>query len=335
MRRILLYLLTAIIVTSCGDDERFRISGTIEGNPTMNLRVNYYASGVNNSLITASREGKFEFYGSSQYGSVVEIYDYDNKLLGRAYIANGEVIELKLNRENPFLIEASGNEATSAWARFLRSNAEVLQNGGTDADRAIADYIADHPDRLESTLILVGNFNAARNPQLADSLMELIDPAVRPSNITESFNYLLQRMVLASVSEPVMPFRYLERNDSVRTFKPSDSHLSLLVIDNNKSKRADSIVPVLKRLSRLNRPKTKILELSTDPDTIEWKRTTRRDTATWTQAWVAGGIAGRGINMLGIPSVPYCIVVDSAGTQLHRGISVAEAEAFIRNYGNN
>lgn len=332
MRRHIFIILTALLLCACGDEERFRISGSIDGNPTMNMRVGYYADGAFQSLITAARDGKFEFYGSSPAGTVVEIYDYDNRLLGRTYAANGQELELRLDRNSPHRLHASGNEAAAAWADFLRQAADSLAAGsGNDV---IAEYIGNHPDRLESTLILLGDYDAAADPAGADSLMQLIEPAARPAAITDGFNYLLQRLVVASASGPVLPFPYLDRRDSLRTFRPSDSRLSIIAVDNNRSDRGDSIVPMLRHLSSEGGRRLAILEVSVDADTMEWKRSTRRDTATWTQAWGAGGVAARGLDRLGIPAVPYFVVCDSAGVQLHRGRSAGEAEAFVMSHLN-
>ncbi len=329
MRHLFLLFLTAILLSSCGDEERFRITGTIDGNPTMNLKAGYYADDAYNSLITAARDGQFEFYGSSPSGTVIEIFDYDNRLLGRTYAHNGQSVNLRLDRNNPNRIEASGNETAAAWASFLRDNADSLAAGSRSANAAIARYIGTHTDKIESTLILVGNFDAWADPAGADSLMQMIEPSARPAALTDGFNYLLQRLVLASASGEVLPFHYLDRKDSLRTFSPSRRPLSLIAIDNNRSSRADSIVPVLKRLSRSSGRRLTIIEMSVDADTMEWKRSTRRDTATWPQGWGAGGIAARGIDRLGIPAVPYFIVCDSTGRQLHRGRSAARAEAYI------
>ena len=215
------------------------------------------------------------------------------------------------------------------WARFLRSNADSLTAGPLAANRAIGRYVADNTDNLVSTLLVITSYDTGRDPLGADSLLELISPAVRPAALTEGYNYLLQRLVDNSSRGPVLPFRYLDRRDSLRTFDPADAELSLLVVDNNRSGRADSIVPELKRLRERAGRKLAVLEYSVDYDTIEWKRSTRRDTATWTQAWGAGGISARGLENLAVPTVPYFIVCDTAGTQLLRTPALTPATALI------
>lgn len=236
---------------------------------------------------------------------------------------------MNIDRDNPYQIEASGNDIASTWAQFLRSNADSLAMGGHTANASIARYIGENPTQLASTLILVHNYDAAIDPVGADSLMNLIEPAARPSNITDGFNFLLQRMVHGNAMTKVKPFRYLDRNDSLRTFTPTDNDLSIIAIDNNRSGRSDSIIPALKRISRNGGRHLHILEFSIDADTMEWKRNTRYDSATWIQTWGAGAFAARGIDSLAIPSIPYFIVVDSTGTQVLRSSSVTDAERIV------
>lgn len=303
----------ALLVASCGDQESFRISGTLEGNPTMNLRVSWYADGSLHNLITAARDGNFEFRGSSSTPAVIEISDYENRLLGRTYAANGQEITLRLNQADARDISAQGSDVAAAWADFLRAHA-----ADTDLRPAIAGYVRSNPDNVVSTLLLTCDYDAASDPVGADSLMQLISPAARPAALTEGFNYLLQRMVQAGASEPVVPFVYFSRSDSLRTFRPSERKYSLIAFSNNRSGRTDSVVPALKDAAQNYRRRLAILEISLDSDSSDWKRSTRRDTASWEQAWGAAGFAARGVSRLGIAGLPFFILCDSTGRQLVR-----------------
>ena len=192
MRYILLFAL-ALVLTCCTDNEQFRVNGVIEGNPTINLRVAYYADGAYQTQITAAREGKFEFYGSSRQPTVVEIYDYEYRLLGRVYAANGQTLDVKLARSNPYDLSVDGNETAKAWADFLRANADSLRADNAKANDIIGRYIAANPASTVSTLLLLTSFDSAAEPLMADSLLGLIAPEARPSALTDGYNYLLQK----------------------------------------------------------------------------------------------------------------------------------------------
>lgn len=330
MNRFLISILIAVAAAACTDHDQFRISGTIEEEPTMNIRVGYYADGVYRTLITVSEKGAFEFYGSSRQPTVVEIYDYEYRLLGRVYAANGQTLDVKLARSNPYDLSVDGNETAKAWADFLRANADSLRADNAKANDIIGRYIAANPASTVSTLLLLTSFDSAAEPLMADSLLGLIAPEARPSVLTDGYNYLLQRVVAETADEPVLPFRYMTRTDSVRSFKPADSRISLIAVSDENSKRLDSILPALRRLYKKNgKNKVALIDLSVDSDSRDWKHSVSPDSAKWEQGWTPGGIASPGLERLAIPSVPYFIVCDSTGTQLYRGASVGAAEAYI------
>ncbi len=195
MNRFLISILIAVAAAACNDHDQFRISGTIEEEPTMNIRVGYYADGVYRTLITVSEKGAFEFYGSSRQPTVVEIYDYEYRLLGRVYAANGQTLDVKLARSNPYHLTVDGNETAKAWADFLRANADSLRADNAKANNIIGRYIAANPASTVSTLLLLTSFDSAAEPLMADSLLGLIAPEARPSALTDGYNYLLQRVV--------------------------------------------------------------------------------------------------------------------------------------------
>lgn len=318
-----------IAAAACTNTEQFRVNGTIEGNPTINLRIGYYADGAYRTQITAAREGEFEFFGSARQPAVVDIYDYDYRLLGRLYARNGQTLEVKLARSNPYDISISGDEVSSQWADFLRQNADSLHAGGPAANGIIARYIDTHRDNILSTLLLTTSFDSAIDPELADSLLAMIEPAARPSTITDGYNYLLQRLVSETATEPVLPVRYLDRNDSVRTFKPSDKAYSIIVLSDADSWRADSVVPFIRRIEKDKNKKLAVLDLGLDADLAEWKRSTAPDSAAWAQAWVPGGVVAASVERLAVPRLPYYVVCDSTGEQLCRTPWASVAGKFL------
>lgn len=313
----------------CTNNEQFRVNGTIEGDPTINLRVAYYADGAYRTQITAAREGEFEFFGSARQPAVVEIFDYDYRLLGRLYTANGQTLDVKLARSNPFDITVSGNETARAWADFLRANADTLSLGGEAANAVIARYIDSHRDNILSTLLLTTTFDSALQPVLADSLLAMIEPAARPSALTDGYNYLLQRLVAETAQAPVGDIRYLDRNDSVRTFSPADKAYSIVVMSADNSPRKDSIVPLLKRLEKKKNKSIAILDIGFEPDLNDWKRNTAPDSADWAQGWLPGGPAAPAVERLAVPRLPYYVICDSTGAQLCRTPWTSVAQAAL------
>lgn len=314
-------------MAACSSNDQFRVNGIVEGNPTMNMRAGYYADGVYKTVITAVREGKFEFTGSASQPTVLEIMDYEYRPLARLYVKNGDEYDVHMNPQDIYKVDISGNDESARWSAFMRNNAEKLRN---DANKTVADYVGAHPDDVVSTLLLMTSYDASESAAEADSLMSLISPSARPSSLTEGYMYVLDRLVSDVAMAPVLPMKYLDSRDSLQNFNPSRHELTLISVSRQSDVRRDSILPALRRLSKEHSSKKlAIIDFSLDSDTTAWKRAARNDSASWKQGWAAGGLASIAVKSLGLPSVPYVVVCDSTGTQLLRTRSAGRAEAFI------
>lgn len=322
-----IFAIVAVFMVACSSNEQFRVNGTVVGNPTMNMRAGYYADGVYKTVITAVREGKFEFTGNASQPTVLEIMDYEYRPLARLYVKNGDEYDVRMNPQDIYNVEISGNDECARWSAFLRNNAEKLRS---DANSTVAAYVCSHPDDIVSVLLLMTAYDASESAAEADSLMSLISPSARPSSLTEGYMYVLDRLVSDMAMAPVLPMKYLDARDSLQNFNPSRHGLTLISVSRQSDVRRDSILPVLRRLSKEHSSKKlAIIDFSLDSDTTAWKRAARTDSASWKQGWAAGGLASIAVKSLGLPSVPYVVVCDSAGTQLLRTRSAGRAEAFV------
>lgn len=329
MKHLAWFFIAIIFAAACTNNEQFRVNGTIEGNPTINLRVGYYADGAYQTVITAAREGKFEFYGSSKTPTIVDILDYDYRPLARIYAANGETFEIHLDRDNLFDTRISGNDVSRRWADFIRDNKATLRAGNPDSINVlVADYVSRNPADVLSTILMVTAFRADADAFAADSVMNLIDPHARPSALTESFNFMLRRLIADVAADTIAPVTYAGRRDSVRIFDPTAKRLSLIVFDENGRFRDDSIVPLLNKLNKQKSLQIVEFDLGARANILHG----RSDTIPWPIGRIPGAFAGAGIEHLAIPATPYFIVTDSAGAQLFRTPSPGKAAAFIKNF---
>lgn len=326
--RPLVAVLISAAAAACGDSESFTIEGTVEGNPTMNLRFIYSSDRTVIKGLTAVRDGKFEYKGAVHDPSIIEILDNDYRPLGRLFVANGDRITCNLTRNNPNVLKVSGSDISERWANFLGDNAEAMSSSQSNA--TIERYVADNHDDIVSTLLMLTSYDSSRDAARTDSIMSSINPAVRPSYLVDGFNSMLMRLVSQSVDSIIAPIPFFNLRDSLLEFKPDSKRLSVIALTDTKSGRADSIVPALKRIhDRKKRRNLQLVEFSLDRDTLTWHRSVRPDSASWQQGWVAGSIASPGIERLAVPSIPYFIVVDSLGLQTLRTTSVNRLEAYV------
>jgi len=323
MRNILVIIISLFLL-GCTDNEQFRVNGTIEGNPTMTLRVGYYADGVYSTQITAAREGKFEFFGKAKQPTVVEILDYDYRPLMRLYASNGETFEIEYDRARPYAAKIRGNDVSERWSKFLADNEAAFMSSADSANAVIARYVAEHPSDIVSTLLMTTAYNS-RDAVAADSIMGIIEPQARPSSLTESGSYMMQRLISEAANDTIEPLRYAGRMDSARVFDFSEHRVNLLAFSRWGKYRDDSIMPRLEKLSKVKN--LNVLEIDVDPNSTSMIR--RSDTLAWMVGRMPGGLTARGIERLGIPSEPYFIVADSAGAQLLRTPSAGEATDYV------
>lgn len=326
---ILMILVLCLLGTGCGDSGRFNVEGTLSDGRTTNLRYAYYNGSAFVQGITAARDGRFRFEGSSPQAALVELFDNDYRPLGCLYAANGDEIECVINPADPNLLQAKGRKDLERWTAWLQKHAEALASGA-DANVLVADYVDRHPDDVVSTLLLTTLFDASRPGAVltADSLLNLIPAESRPLNLTQSLLSQIQ-MSQHSGSARVKDFRVRIPNERYDSLHIADEALWLFAFTSEQSGRRDSVVKALRDIHRYHGKRVRIVDISLDADTLAWRRITRPDSAKWTQGWLPGGTAAQGIDSLGLPRLPYFIYADSAGRQLLRTGSAEAATKFI------
>lgn len=331
--RILLFIIAAAALAACDKKPSFSIKGEIEGKPTMNLYLKYYGDGAISTAVIAAKDGKFEINNSVGHPAILEIMDNDYRVLGRMYVTDGENLNVKLARNNPTKTSVTGSAVNEEWTAALTTLADSL-NYGTPSGKnmAIEDYIAQHSDNLASTLLFISYYNSKLDPLRADSVLNSIAPEARPSAIVEPYLTVTGKFALPETYMPVDSLVYrTTRRDSVGVLRPADSAHSLIVFTDDNSSRTDFIThgfrPLMKVADSL---RLQVLDFSLQSDTAVWKRTIKSDEADWTQGWAPGGVFAKGVDALGLPEVPYCIVLDSLGRQIYRGSDIDAAAAVAK-----
>lgn len=316
-----------LAAVSCGHGDSFRVKGTITDGSSINLRFVYMTGNAVHTALTASTDGKFAFEAATTGPAAVEVYDNEYRLLGRFVARNGDDIDLRIDRSNRFLNVAKGNDMNRELTEFYNSLADSLVVADASVRNAIvARYAALHTDSPVARLLVSTEFDASTDDAalLCDSLMRSFAPETQLFDVAEPFALLAAQVASASTREPVQAITYKQRGNRTATFTPGRSPLTVIAMS-DAANGHDSVVAAFRRLAKHSKNGLELLDLSFDADTAMWVRTIRNDSADWTQGWVAGAISGQSVERLGIPSVPYFIVVDSAGTQLWRGRSAEAA----------
>lgn len=326
-------ILLGVWICSCSGPTSFKITGELTDGANINLYVKYYGAHAVRNGVMAAREGKFEAEFSSPDPTIVEILDNEYNVLARMFVQNGDEVSVTIDRANPTASKVAGNEINQRWSDLINSNATLLSSGDSkDINSMIEDYITANPSDPVGALMFAEFYDLSSDPVHAMEVMEMIDMEARPAGVLDPYATIVSHFASPDSYGIVQPIKYREaQSDSVLTFRASDKKVSLILLSNENSKRSDSIVPGLKKITKEFSPKhLQVIDFVLYADTNAFKRLTYRDSATWTQAWLPGGILGKGIEELAIPDMPYFIVTDSAGHQLYRGSSMQEASDKIK-----
>ncbi len=330
---IIAALLAGIAIWSCGGPTTFKVTGELTDGANINLYVKYYGGGAVRNGVMAAREGKFEAEFSSPDPTIVEILDNEYNVLARMFVQNGDEVHVKVDRANPAASTVTGTDVNQRWSELINTNAELLSSGDSnDINSMIEEYIAANPSDPVGALTMAEFYDFSSDPVHAMEVMEMIDMEARPTGVLDPYVTIVSHFASADSYGPVQPINYRQaESDSVLTFRPADKKFSLIALSNENSKRSDSIVPGLKKIVKdIPSKQLQVIDFVLYADTNAFKRLTYRDSATWIQAWLPGGLLGKGIAELAIPDMPYFIVTDSAGRQLYRGKSMQEAADMIK-----
>lgn len=319
-----------MILASCGHSDSFRIKGTVDDGASLNIRLVYYADGAVRTGLTAATDGKFEFEGNSPQVAAVEVYDNDYRILARFLAKNGQDINLKINRANPFLSRADGNDENRLLTQFLNENADSLARSTIVRNRLIGGFVGSNPSSQASALLLATEFDASgeRGKAEADSLLSLLTPEALALDIAIPFADLSSRKTDEDLHAKIFSVGYRTHGLAYDSLDIRRRPLSFITFSDDAHGRT-SVVDALREASSLGHG-IAILDLSLDADTIVWIRAIRNDSATWTQGWLPGAISNKSASALAVPSLPYFIIADSAGSQLWRGSSPDTALEQLR-----
>lgn len=327
MKRLIYFsslVMALVAMQGCGDNGKFTVTGHVAGDPSMNLYTRYYSNNRLATGVMVVNEGKFEFAGNAPEPTLVEVMDNERKVLGRLYIANGDRATMEINRANPLLSSAESKKepVNKQLSDVVNANAEILADGHK-ANQFIEQYALDHPDDMVAPLMFLSYYDYKLDPVRAYDFALGLPAELRPGRLFDQFFTQMSLMGDSSVYAPVDSLVYRPYDSrEPKVFVASDGP-ALIAITNDRCNRTDSVVPRLKTLAK--NKKLRILDLALVQDTGTWKRITRRDTATWIQGWAPGGIYARGIDRLGVPGMPYYIVVDDRGRQRYRGDNLTVA----------
>lgn len=329
------FLLFLVTFLSCSND-RFKIEGALSDAGKKTLRGVYVnEAGVQTQYATVEGN-RFTFEGVSSMLTIFYIYTAQNKLLTKVVMKNGDGLKMRGTIKHNYLIEMKGSDENEDWNNFRRENHLLYQEEKTkELDKKIEEYIKINGDKMASLLLLLSDYSSLDSSKHVHDLLNKIDEKVRSASILKAYTEMNASLTLTKEDrKKYHSFMLYNENDSLESFIPLRSNMTVLCFWVNDDESRTSIIKELDTLYTDYKKKNKlqIADIMLDSDTTRWKRTLRREKTDWKHYWAVGGIMNKSIKELMIKNTPEFIILDSIGQQLYRGDSISVVSRMVREH---
>ena len=318
-------LLSILLLTACGADDTFLVNGTVEGLGTQNLHIIDYSDGAIRTNVSTAVDSKFRFEGNSPEETVVEVYSNARALIGRFVAKNGDNIEVKFRQNEPGFMEISGNKTSHDLLNFLAKTPTDSLNS------RIFHEVVTHPDRMLSGVLLAYYYDVAANPELADSMINLLNYDFIPYQMTQGLSHMLNRSLHQPDTIGEFQLRAIEvikpksskgkadnktehKHPQLKGFTPGSKQLSLCIF-NKEHALDDSIFDIANQFDSIGYD---IYYFHATHDTTRLAAQMEKMPKATNIFWAPAGIAQPELADFRIMQFPYFVVVDSARAVSYR-----------------
>lgn len=326
----MLFCTLAMTFASCGGGT-FTIDGDIKGLGTQNIRIIYVSDNSVKGMWQPVMDNKFTYTGVSDEPAVVEIYSQQKVLLAHILVENGDKIKISGDLKKPYETKVTGTKENEEWSDFINKNKDILTKGNsTLMDIEIEKFIRDNPKDVVSTLLLMYDYSRLNDIAAVEKLLMKIDKGAKPESLLVRFESAKDGVDLQKSPKQLTSFILYSNADSIETFNPSFSKVSLLYFWNTGSPEKAGVISQLKSLrNKYGSSKLQIADITFENDSSVWKHEIKTDSVKWKRFWGLGGQMNNAIKDMGVRSTPLFIVTDSVGGMLYRGKSIEDASAAI------
>lgn len=323
--------LIALLLTACGNSDRFSIEGTIEGGGGQLVELTYFSEGAAHRVTAVAEDGKFSIEGVAPRPALAFLAVSGNASSAILVVENGDELTVNVAPESTTW-KASGNNATEALAKFHADNAELLAAGSDSAvNAAVAQFVGANNKRVAAAALMVSTFRTRGHERMADSLMALLSPEARQPAVLQNFMSTVASQLTTEANENLQSMALYERRDTTIRYLSHRQRYALFAFLGTERQSRDTIIPYLRAIAdSIPERSCRVFEVSLAADSAAWKRSVAPDNASWSQVWQPGSVSSSTLRKLAVTRTPFFIIADSTGRQTYRGSSISEARQILR-----
>lgn len=320
MKTILNILFLSVFVgvlTGCTSSD-FTIQAQLDGVSERTVIIAYNSDhGVVTERVKLEEGNSFTYRGSSDQYTLVSLWDLQGQLIAQLVAHNGDKMSIKSDGLQLPTTQVTGNEVTDQWMKFRKDNHQVYDSHDTSTiDRLIEQYIGQHPDQLLSTVLLVADYSQLDGGKHTRQLLQGIHAEARPQRLVASIEYLMERH--KDMPERVTTLTLYRLGKGFEDLKVNEQATVLLFWSRNDETRK-ACVESMRAMSKRAGDKIQLADILVDPDTTQWSKTVKNDSATWAHWWAPGGVMDPMLGGIPITRTPLFVVTDSTGRVTHSG----------------
>ena len=347
-RPLLLYLLTVLLLTACGDDKNsFVIKGTLNN---LGGRPLYAVYKTDKSIVIDTLrpdDGRIELRGSSEERIPIQLYNSSMQPFMRLYMQNGEQVELNGDAKAIYEIKMKGSSLNRELWQWICEHNEILTSVEAErmrttrmpqntfmldiyerkADSVLIDYIEHHHGSELSSILLGDYLLRYNNFQLCDSLWQKIDEDARLPYIARTMERLKEELSIEKENARLPHLRFFDDNDSLFFVNPRKSKATLLYIWAADDARSENGLKELERLSKVYRKEQlQVVALSIDRDTAVWHKAIADDSTRVIHMRCESAYNNKVMQPHHITRLPVVMLGDSLGNILVRTAQLPDAD---------
>lgn len=250
------------------------------------------------------------------------------------YAEKGDKISITGSGNHPAVWIADGSETNRELTAWRINHSDALLHGSAETlNKAVADYVAKHPDSRASLIMMLTTFDRAADEPLFRKLWQKLDKKLRTPEILA---IAARADLLATVPAPgksigdAVTARLLD--DSLVTLRHADAQATLYWFRTASDRDGKDDADSLRRYFRRHAPDSvRLATVAFDADSLAMRRSVRLDSIPKAfPLWEPEGAAGKLATRLSVGHTPYYIVVDRKGNTLYRGDNATKALSTLR-----